>query len=186
MLSFAAVHTLAGCLLATDAEADVLGWGRPLTLLLIHDRPLLCAGPTPMREMRSVELPLHPDDVRTDPADLPALLHRLAAGLDHPAIPTPYQVTLGSILGQVRATAPDTRLLAWAACYDGTLTGAGQPARRIDAVDTDGRFYQLTHCPDEDHPLLVVTDTCDPADVPATYLGLVALLDATTAGGSAS
>lgn len=33
MLSFPAVHTLAGCLLAADADAETLGWGSPPTLL---------------------------------------------------------------------------------------------------------------------------------------------------------
>lgn len=72
VLSFPAVHTLAGCLLAADANAETLGWGSPATLLLIHDRRLDTAGPAPLRAMRGVEFPLHPNDLLTDPAGLPA------------------------------------------------------------------------------------------------------------------
>ncbi|MCO1593759.1 hypothetical protein M8C17_01100 [Micromonospora sp. RHAY321] len=180
MLSFRTVHTLAGCLLAADADAELLGWGQPATLLLIHDRALDCAAPARMRELRSLEFPLHRDDLLTDPAGLPALLHRLAAGLD-PDAPTPYQATLHTILGLIRSTAPDARLLAWATCYDAIDTTGGQPrqARRIDAVDTDGRGYRLTRLRGEDHPLLLVNDTSEASDIPATYPGLVALLSAT-------
>ncbi|MEU5529379.1 hypothetical protein ABZ744_20830 [Micromonospora chersina] len=194
MLSFAAVHTLAGCLLAVDADADALDWGRPVTLLLIHDRPLITDGPTPVRQMRSVEFPLHRDDLLTDPAGLPALLHRLAASLDEPEAAAPYRATLDTIVRLIRATQPDVRLLAWAACYDDILTDDGQPrqVRRIDAVDTDGRVYQLTHHRGEDDPALVVDDAPDPDDTPATQPGLAALVAATarhphwsTAGGAA-
>ncbi|MGS2618066.1 hypothetical protein ACVCAH_26605 [Micromonospora sp. LZ34] len=191
MLSFATVHTLAGCLLAANEDANILGWGQPATLLLIHDRPLDTTEP--VREMRSVEFPLQRGDLLTDPAGLPALLHRLAAGLDQPDTPTPYQATLHTIIRLIRATSPDARLLAWAACYDDILTADGQPrqARRVDAADTDGRHYEVTHLRGEDHPLLAVDDTPDPAGIPATYPGLVALLAATarfatTAQGRAS
>ncbi|MDH6466059.1 hypothetical protein M2302_006265 [Micromonospora sp. A200] len=181
MLSIPAVRTLAGCLLAVDADADTLGWGQPATLLLIHDRPLHTGGPSPMREMRSLEFPLRRDDLLTEPTGLPALLHRLAAGLHHPHTPTPYRAALDTILGLIRATASDARLVAWAACYDDILTTDGQPrqVRRIDAVDTDGRVYQLTRPRGEDHPVLIVDDRPDAQDVPATYCGLTALLAAT-------
>ncbi|MCO1597616.1 hypothetical protein M8C17_20910 [Micromonospora sp. RHAY321] len=182
MLSFPAVHTLAGCLLATNADADVLGWGRPATLLLIHDRPLHAGCPAKLRAMRSVEFPLHPDGLLTEPAGLPALLHRLATGLDHPlSAAMPYRATLDTIIGLIRDTAPDARLLAWAALYDDILTVAGGPrqARRIDAVDTDGRVYQLTHLCGEDHPLLAVDETPAAANTPATGPGLAALLAGT-------
>ncbi|MGW3607815.1 hypothetical protein [Micromonospora sp. NPDC005161] len=181
MLSSNAVHTLAGCLLAADADAETLGWGQPATLLLIHDRPLNTAGPKRRREMRSLEFPLHRDDLLTDPAGLPALLHRLAASLDNPDAPTPYQATLATIVGLIRATAPDARLLAWAACYDDIRTVDSQPrqARRVDAVDIDRRVYQLTRLRGEDHPLLLVDDSPDPGDIPATGPGLAALLAAT-------
>ncbi|PSK61234.1 hypothetical protein B0E53_06871 [Micromonospora sp. MH33] len=138
--------------------------------------------------MRSVEFPLRRDDL-TDSAGLPALLHRLAAGLRQPHASTPYQATLDTIVRLIRATEPDARLLAWATCYDDILTIGDAPrqVRRIDAVDTDGRLYQLTHPRGDDHPLLLIDDTPKPGDVPATYPGLTALLTATarpaTSGG---
>ncbi|SBT65654.1 hypothetical protein GA0070622_2655 [Micromonospora sediminicola] len=180
MLSLTAVHALAGCLLATDVDAEHLGWGQPPTLLLIHTRPLHTASPA--RALRSVEFPLRRDDLLTDPAGLPALLHRLAAGLRQPHAATPYQATLDTIVRLIRATEPDARLLAWATCYDDILTNGDAPgqARRINAVDTDGRLYQLTHPRGDDQPLLLIDDSPDPGNVPATYPGLTALLTATT------
>lgn len=180
MLSFSTVHALAGCLLAADADAETLGWGQPATLLLIHDRPPHGAGPAPAREVRSLEFPLHRDDLLTDPAGLPALLHRLAAGVGNPDVTTPYRATLDAIIGLIRAATPDARLLAWATCYDDIHAAGGQPrqARRVDALDTDGRLYTVTRLRGEDHPLLGVTDTPD-SGIPATCPGLAALLAAT-------
>ncbi|MEU8299715.1 hypothetical protein AB0C04_20880 [Micromonospora sp. NPDC048909] len=180
MLSFTDVHGLAGCLLAADADAEMLGWGQPATLLFLHDLPSI-GGRARMCAMRSVQFPLHRDDLLTDPAGLPALLHRLAADLHDPDTPTPYQATFDTILRLIRAGTPDARVLAWAVCYDTIHTLDGQPrqARRIDAVDTDGRVYQLTHLHGEDHPLLGVDDTPDPSDTPYTRPGLRSLLIAT-------
>lgn len=181
MLSFRTVHTLARCLLAADADGETLGRGQPVTLLLIHDQPQTPAAPHRMRETRSLEFPPHRDDLLTDAAGLPALLHRLAAALDNPNASTSYQATLDTIIGRIRQTEPDARLLAWAACYDTILTTEGQPrqARRVDAVDTDGRWYEVTHLRGEEHALMLVDDTPVPGDIPATYPGLAALLAAT-------
>ncbi|MFG2058579.1 hypothetical protein ACGFI9_31595 [Micromonospora sp. NPDC048930] len=192
MLSSNTVRTLTDCLIAADADAEQMGWGQPPTLLLVHDW-LLTTRPKRRRKMRSLEFPLHPDDLLANPAGLPALLHRLAAGLTNPIETTPYQATLDTIISRIRATTPDARLVAWAACYDDIHTNGGQPrqARRVDAVDADGRVYQLTHLRGEDHPRVRVDDPPDPGDIPATYPGLVALLAATvhhvetrTAGGT--
>ncbi|MFI7517387.1 hypothetical protein ACIBVK_28210 [Micromonospora echinofusca] len=179
MLSFAVVHDITSCLIAADAEADTMGWGQPATMLLIHDRPLTIPGSP--REIRGVEFPLHPDDLLTDPARLPALLHRLAAGLGNPTAPTPYQTVLDTIITQIRAATPASRLLAWATCYDDLLTVDGQqrPARRIDAVDINSRVYRLSHLRGDDHPLALVDDSPPSADIPTTCPGLVALLAAT-------
>ncbi|PSK61272.1 hypothetical protein B0E53_06833 [Micromonospora sp. MH33] len=186
MLSFTAVHALAGCLLATDVDAEHLGWGQPPTLLLIHTRPLHTASPA--HALRSVEFPLCREDLLTDPAGLPDLLHRLAAGLRPPEVATPCRATLDTIVRLIRATEPDAGLLAWATCYDDILTIGDAPrqARRIDAVDTDGRLYQLSHPRGDDQPLLLIDDTPDPGDIPATYPGLTALITATTQKASSS
>ncbi|MEU5726849.1 hypothetical protein ABZ783_34235 [Micromonospora sp. NPDC047738] len=186
MLSFTAVHALAGCLLATDVDAEHLGWGQLPTLLLIHTRPLHTASPA--HALRSVEFPLRRGDLLADPAGLPALLHRLAAGLRQRHASTPYQATLDTIVRLIRATEPDARLLAWATCYSDirTIDGGPRQARRIDAVDADGRLYQLTHPRGDDHPLLLIDDIPDPGDVPATYPGLTALLTATAQPASSS
>ncbi|MEU5565536.1 hypothetical protein [Micromonospora musae] len=176
MLSFPDVHALTSCLAAADADADLRGWGQPVTLLLIYDRSP--AVHEAQREIRSLEFPLHPHNALTDAAGQPALLHHIAGELD--GLATPYQATLAAIVDLLRAATPTVRLLAWAACYR-DLQPVDQrlrQARRIDAVDVDGRFYQLTRLLGEDHPVVLVDDTPDPNITPPTYRGLVALLAA--------
>jgi hypothetical protein len=196
VLSFTTVHTLSACLVATEAEADAAGWGAPPTLLLIHDHRIPLAAVPNLREMHSLEFPLHPDDVTADLHSLPALLHRLATDVGQAGTgtnrATGYRTTLDTVIGMVRASEPDARLLAWAVLYDDVHLSTGRPqqVRRIDAVDTDGRVYQLTRLAGEDHPILTVDDTPDPSDTPATQPGLAALLTATQrftrpAGGTA-
>ncbi|PWU60656.1 hypothetical protein DLE60_09885 [Micromonospora globispora] len=182
MLSFTAVHTVSQCLLTANAEAEITGWGTPPTLLLIHHLRAELTVPT-LHEMSVVEFPLHPDDLLTDPAGLPALLQRLAHALHHTdeAASMPYQATLDTIIRLIRGTRPAARLLAWAAIYDDihTLHGRLRPARRVDAVDLDGRAYHLTDLRGEEPPLLAADDTPNPDDMPATLPGLAALLAAT-------
>ncbi|MEU4677919.1 hypothetical protein [Micromonospora sp. NPDC023737] len=175
MLSFPDVHALTSCLAAADADADTRGWGQPITLLLLHDRPP--ATDEAQREIRSLEFPLHPNNALTDAAGQPALLHHIADELDRPA--TPYQATLAAILDLIRMSTPNARMLAWAACYPDLQAVDPQlrQARRVDAVDIDGRFYQLTRLHGDDHPVVLVDDT--PANnAPPTYHALVALLAA--------
>ena len=182
MLSFTAVHTVSQCLLTANAEAEITGWGTPPTLLLIHHLRAELTVPT-LHEMSVVEFPLHPDDLLTEPAGLPALLHRLARALHHTddTASTPYQATLDTITRLIRGTRPAARLLAWAALYDDihTLHGLARSARRVDAIDIDGRAYHLTALHGEEHPLLAVDDTPRADDMPATLPGLAALLAAT-------
>ncbi|MEU8332172.1 hypothetical protein [Micromonospora sp. NPDC048839] len=181
VLSFTAVHNLCTCLIEASTDSTRFAWNQPPTLLLVHDWPLITA-PTPRGPaMRSLEFPPHPDDKLDNPAGLPALLHRLAATLHSTPRGTPYHRTLDTIITRIRDAAPDTRLMAWAACYADVHTLDGEPRqiRRVDAVDTDGRLYQLTHLTGEEHPLVLVDDTPEPRDLPATYPGLVALLAAT-------
>ncbi|MBM0273980.1 hypothetical protein JM949_00140 [Micromonospora sp. STR1s_6] len=181
MLSFTAVHNLCTCLIEASTDSTRFAWNQPPTLLLVHDWPLITAATPRGPAMRSLEFPAHPDDMLDNPAGLPALLHRLAATLHSTPRGTPYNRTLDTIMTRIRDAAPDTRLLAWAACYGDldTLDGEPRQIRRVDAVDIDGRLYQLTHLTGEEHPLVLVDDTPDPRDLPATYPGLVALLAAT-------
>jgi len=87
--------------------------------------------------------------------------------------------------GQITAgmlTAPATaRLLAWAVLYedvDADPAGIAE-VRRVDAVDIDGRVYQLTRRRGEPHVVVAVDDHPDPGDTPATHPGLTALLATT-------
>ncbi|MDG4795052.1 hypothetical protein [Micromonospora sp. WMMD1082] len=177
MLSFNDVHALTGCLLTAETDTHAYGWHQSPTLLLIHHQPRTGASTL---VVDSVALPLHRDDAATDPAGLPNLLHRLAADLDTPDTRSPYQVTFRTVVAQIRVAEPDTALLAWAICYEDIPTvDHPRPVRRLDAVDTDRRLYQVNRVRGEDHAQVDVDDTPEPGDAPATYAGLTALLTAT-------
>ncbi|MET7968770.1 hypothetical protein [Micromonospora sp. NPDC005305] len=179
MLSFTAIHALSECLLAAHAEADLTGWGNAPTLLLIHDQTVDSTGPVHRRSMRSIEFPLHPDHRHTDSAALPDVLHRLAADLDQSlGAALGYRATLEAIVTLIRRSTPDARLHAWAALYTDP-GGDTSLVRRVEAVDTDGRLYQVTQARGEDQPLLTTTDHPVPDSAPATWQGLAALLAAT-------
>ena len=72
---------------------------------------------------------------------------------------------------------PGLRPLAWAVCYDDLLTDTDPltRVRRVEAVDADGRVYQLSRTTRESHPVVLVDEQPDPADLPATYPALAQL-----------
>ncbi|PZG09666.1 hypothetical protein C1I95_28770 [Micromonospora craterilacus] len=179
MLSFDAVHALAGSLVAAETDAHTAGWRQPATVLLIHSQPLLDAALQQRPAPRSLHFPLRRDEPRANMAGLPTLLSSLAVGIGSPD--TPYRATLNAIGQQIRRTEPDARLMAWAACYEDihTISGHSQRVRCVDAADVDGRAYRITRLHGEDHPQTLVDDHPDPDHTPATYPGLVALVTAT-------
>lgn len=188
MLSFDAVHALTTCLLhvqhdpptASDPN-DLLG-----TVVLAQDQPV---GPTGarLRHLRALQLPMHGDHGRLH--NLPAALHHIADALTaHDRSRTAQRPIAdhgrdGIDVDILRAALrqPGLRLIAWAVCYDDLLAQDAGLAlvRRVDAVDVDGRVYQLSLCPGDTHPALVIDEQADPDDVPATYPPLARLVTAT-------
>jgi hypothetical protein len=186
VLSFDTTHAITGCLMHAEADAHLRGWGAPPVLLVLHDQP--CPpGRQPLRRMRALSLTLDPTDVAQHPAGIPGLLHALA---DHLATTGPPHDTVGAAArpAAIRAeilAAPPARLLAWAVGYEDLHINADAETnvigevRRVDAVDIDGRVYQLTRHRGEPAVVVLIDDQPDPADTPATHPGLTALLAAT-------
>jgi hypothetical protein len=197
VLSFDTTHAITGCLVRAETDAHLRGWGGPPVLLVLHDQPYPLAGPHPLRRMRALSFALDPTDVAACTAGIPALLHELAEHLSDPDAGRPGRggaADPATRPAQIRAgilTAPPARLLAWAALYEdvhidvGIGAGIGaDPAgigevRRVDAVDVDGRVYQLTRRRGEPAVVVLIDDQPDPGDTPATHAGLTALLSAT-------
>ncbi|ROO63006.1 hypothetical protein EDC02_5015 [Micromonospora sp. Llam0] len=165
MLSFRTTHAITGELIAATHSAH---WrGHPL-LLLIQDRPAAQPTVPDARHLRVTPIDL-PERLWTErPGGVAAVLHILAAGAVHPT------------RHDDDSFGPDARTLAVAVCYDDIVTAPALVAaiRRVEAVDTDGRVYQLSQLPDEDNAVVIVNERPDPRDTPATYPGLRGLLHA--------
>ncbi|WP_430788164.1 hypothetical protein [Actinoplanes sp. G11-F43] len=156
-------------------------WRELGTIALVQDFAL---GPgTPdLRGLRVLQLPLVTDHRRHQP--LPATLHAIADVLAVDAGHSPQQgdVALNPFDQAVlrrEALRPDPGLrpLAWAVCYGDLLTDSDPltRVRRVEAVDADGRVYQLSRTARETHPVVLVDEHPDPADLPTTYPGLARL-----------
>jgi hypothetical protein len=169
VLSFPTTHAITGELIAATRSAD---WrGHPL-LLLIQDRPAAHPQVPDARHLRATPIDL-PDHLWTaHPGGVAGVLDDLAAGAVDPTRPITHHDDFG----------PDARVVALAVCYDDILTDPDTVSvaaiRRVDAVDTDGRVYQLSQLPHEQQALTLIDDEPDPGDTPATYPGLRGLLHA--------
>lgn len=183
MLSLDTVHALVDRLtqLGTGQFSPLRELG---TIAVIHDYPLRHGTPD-RRGMRLMPLPLLTDHRRHQ--TLPAALHTIAESLP-PALTTPEPAAalndpvldpfdLAVLRQQVQQPDPGLRLLAWAVCYDDLLTDTDTltRVRRVEALDADGRVYQLSRTARKSHPVVLVDEQPDPADLPATYPGLAQL-----------
>ena len=199
MLSFDTIHAITGCLLHAETDAHLHGWGAPPVLLVLHDQPYP-PGPPQLRTMQALSFTLDPGDLAQHTAGIPAALHALADHLNTPdtgeasnaADPADASPPLAAIRADLLA-APPARLLAWAVLYEDIHIDANADAdagadtrpdgigevRRVDAVDVDGRVYQLTRHRGEPAVVVLIDDQPDPADIPATQPGLGALLSVT-------
>ncbi|WP_245712982.1 hypothetical protein [Micromonospora nigra] len=188
-MSFNAVHTLTGCLLNIEANADLDGWSRPPLLLLVQDQPAPTGAHSTRRQMRAVHLPLNDTRMGRYRAGRVDLLTDLAAALDiHQPVARPTLaacVDINLIADLLADPTPELRLLAWAVCYENVLVDSGEPheIRRVDAVDTDRRSYQITRLRDEPHPVLSIDDQLDHDDIPAIRAGLARLVQTTSRPG---
>ena len=175
MLSFDTVHLLTGCLLQAQSDtphgpvaADLLG-----PLVLAQDRPVDPTGSQPWY-LRVLQMPLSSD--RGGHLSLPAALQQIADGLPghDPSLArmSPAGGRHSGDLDMLRAALcqPGLRLLAWAISYDDLRVHDEDVVmvRRVDAVDVDGRVYQLSLHAGEAHPVVLLDEQPDPGDLPAT------------------
>ncbi|WP_229705713.1 hypothetical protein [Micromonospora sonchi] len=185
-MSFNAVHTLTGCLLDVEANADLLGWGQPPLLLLVQDRPAPSAASGTRRQMRVAHLPLNGTRLGRYRAGLADFLPDLAAALraDRPVGRPSLAacVDIGLIADLLADPTPGLRLLAWAVRYEDVLVAPDEihEVRRIDAVDADRRGYQITRQRDEPRPVVCIDKPLGHDDAPATRSGLTRLVQATS------
>ena len=184
MLSFATVHTITGCLVRADARAEHAAGPDTATLLVIRERPV--AGRRGCGVLRQVSVAAYPLADAYLSHGLPAALHALADTLAAPPPGSSGHPDPSAGDGTVADRMPPVsggpgRLLAYAVLYPDPTLGPhalGTP-RRIDAVDTDARVYQLTRHPGDPCPVVIVCDHPQRRDAPATVAGLTALLTAT-------
>ena len=189
MLSFDTVHALTMCLLHAPhaVPAGPVPPGLLGTLVLAQDHPLDPADPR-VRQLRTLHLSLLGDARRHQ--NLPTALHQIADALAarDPRLPGHAPAGAGplhpedlAVLGlALREPRPGARLLAWAVSYDDLHADPGHlhRVRRVEAVDVDGRVYQLSLHPGETHPVVLVDEQPDPGDLPATYPPLARLATA--------
>jgi hypothetical protein len=190
VLSFDTVHALTDCLIRLQADDRCTPAAAPEllgTLMLAQDNP---AGSPHghLRQLRTLYVPLlaGPQLHHT----LPAALHHVADALSGTAHTAPPDGPLSAadltlLHAQLRNYRPGLRLLAWAVCYDdvrATPPHGLTLLRRVDAVDADGRVYQLSRRPDETQPTVTLDDRPNPGDLPATYPPLAQLATSTPSG----
>jgi hypothetical protein len=159
-----------------------------------------------LRRIRIDLVPTSPRDLAAHPTGLPGYLHDIAAhltadltaglasGLTGPPAAGHHRIGAAAVVAGLRAARRSSRpgiparVLAWAVAYEDitTLTTDGPTGadevgevRRVDAVDSDGRVYQVTRRRFDPAAVVLVDDQPDPADTPATVPGLAALLSAT-------
>jgi hypothetical protein len=188
LLSFDTVHALTACLLHLrhDTPSGPIT-PEPLgTIVLAQDHPI-CPTDSRLRQLTVLQLPLLGDHRQHQ--DLPAALHQLAD-----ALPVQDRRRVGRIPPAYGALHPEDldvlrdalreprtgRLLAWAVCYDDLLADPEclAPVCRVDAVDVDGRVYQLSLRPGEVCPVVLIDERPHPDDLPATYPPLARLATA--------
>jgi hypothetical protein len=90
---------------------------------------------------------------------------------------TDTQGPIPAVMAAVNATVGDTpgfRMLACAALDDDIVIAADGPhgCRRLDAVDIDGRVYQLTRYHAETRTVVTVDDVDEPCGIPAAVPAL--------------
>jgi hypothetical protein len=176
VLSFDTTHALTSVLIAADAAAHHAHFDAAPTLLLIQDYPLP-AHPG-ARAVRAVEIALPAEE------PLPRVLHTLAAALAGNGDTTHLGADRDAIAALLAEPLPGLRVLGWGVRYDDLVADAEDllRVRYIDAVDIDGRVYQLTRRHGEPMPVVLIDEQPDPDDLPAIQPALAALATAVLGG----
>ena len=169
MLPFDTIHAVVGCLIDADACAEDSGWNEFPAVLVLHERRPATHATTSTCQIRLDVIAVPDRRWLEHPTGVVGVLTDLATTWPDP--PT----------GDTDGEESDSRLLAWAVVYEdiraeGTTDLA--EVRHIDALDIDGRTYQITRVRGEDRAVVVIDDDPVPARTSATRAGLAALLGA--------
>jgi hypothetical protein len=177
VLPFVTVHTITAWLIDTEITADDTGWDTPPALLALADRPPI-PGTDTGRRLLTTTLPIPEHWWTEHPTGIAGLLTDLATVLREPSAQW--------LFGYARDQVPGLRVLAWAVVYtDITITPTcAAQTRHVDAVDLDGRQYQIVRTRDNCGGVAVVDDQPRPGDEPATRTGLAGLIAASNPGPS--
>ncbi|MEV4539332.1 hypothetical protein AB0J82_36725 [Asanoa sp. NPDC049518] len=167
MLSHDTIHVLVGRL------ADEALYEPASTLIVIHSGPAPDADSPSTYAMQVQTAPM--GDLSAWQTGVPGLLTDLRDAI---VTKTP-QPPLDHLAAAVTDPAHGLELTAIGVHYT-DITAMGHdvvPIERIDAVDIDGRVYQVVRI-DGGHPWIAVDNAPDPNDIPATQPALAAILAA--------
>lgn len=181
MLSFDTVHAITDSLLDLHRDPTVARLSDPPVLVVLHDQPVTTDTDTKVR-YRTITTTYVPHAFApTDTRHIDDVLHRLAGAYRNDRTTAPDPTNLRHLFTASNTGAPVPRLLAWALLYHDVSTDGSHEVhlvRRVDAIDTDARVYQVTRLRHEPHPFVVIDEEPDAGAIPATQPALSALLGA--------
>jgi hypothetical protein len=160
VLPYDTVHHLTQTLLDIETDAHRRGWNRPPIPLVILNRRNRTA-------LQVITLPLQTRSAATRDLPLTHQLHQLAAALHSRA-------------GHVRPAQAGRRVLLCGVLYHDLHATLDElcHSRRLEALDTDGRRYEIVRRRNRTDPTVHHVAPCDGGAVPATLPGLAAILSA--------
>lgn len=180
MLSFDTVHAIAEHLVAATLptpgpDLETYRLTQAPTLLALDDQRAPAGA---LRLLRTLHISLPADTAARQPLAL--LLHHTAWALSRQGVAHPIMQATHTPRATRGHASNHRRQLAWAVRYVDidVSTGTPQPVCRVDAVDVDGRFYQVSLLLGETCPVVHIDDRPDPRNSPATVPGLAALATA--------
>jgi hypothetical protein len=159
VLPYETVHHLTQTLLDIETDAHRRGWNRPPVPLVIVNRR--------DRALQVITLPLQTRSAAARDLPLPHQLHQLATALHSRA-------------GHVQPAQAGRRVLLCGVLYHDLHATFDElcPSRRLEALDTDGRRYEIVRRRNRPYPTVHRIPPCDDSADPATLPGLTAILSA--------
>lgn len=164
MLPFYLVQQLTYRLLTFESRAHRRGWNDLPVVLIVVNRHDAGPGDSPLQ---TITLPMHPRLGDIQDAPLPDLLHGLAAVLSSRPIGRRTRYTAG-------------RVLLCGVLYHDLHSSLDTlcRSRRLEALDVDGRRYELVRREDQLYPSVGHGACGDATAIPATQSALSEILAA--------
>lgn len=175
MLTFPTSHALTGALIAA-AQSPYLAARLPIVLFLYETADNTTGHPISCHV-------IHPRRTGSPQALDTTIVDRIhSLTCQYTDTDGPIPAVMAAVTAAV-GDAPGFRMLACAALDDDIVIADDNPhgCRRLDAVDIDGRVYQLTRYHTEIHPIVTVADADEPRDTPGAVPAAVPALQAALA-----